>query len=75
MINFGWDLPPGCGTLPGEEALPPCCEECEDEGNNPDCILTCIKYKNFMKELDAEDKAMRDSYSESRFMHKDYIGE
>ena len=28
---FGWSLPPGCGTLPGEESQPPCCEECLDE--------------------------------------------
>ena len=28
---FGWSLPPGCGTLPGEESQPPCCEECQDE--------------------------------------------
>lgn len=28
---FGWSLPPGCGTLPGEESQPPCCEECPEE--------------------------------------------
>lgn len=31
MSNFGWSLPPGCGMLPGEEMLPPCCEECPEE--------------------------------------------
>jgi len=72
--HFGWDLPPGCGTLPGEEMLPPCCEECDDEENNPDCMLTCEKYKEFMKESDAADEAMYDSYSESRFTHEDYMG-
>lgn len=26
---FGWSLPPGCGTLPGEEQnYPPFCEDC-----------------------------------------------
>ena len=75
MTNFGWDLPPGCGTLPGEETLPPCCEECEDEGTNPDCMLTCIKYKNFMKELDAVDEAMYASFSDPNYTHKDYNGE
>ena len=24
MGLFGWSLPPGCGTLPGEEPVPPC---------------------------------------------------
>ena len=28
---FGWSLPPGCGTLPGEESQPSCCEECPEE--------------------------------------------
>jgi len=28
---FGWSLPPGCGTLPGEESQPPSCEECQDD--------------------------------------------
>ena len=28
---FGWSLPPGCSTLPGEEQLnPPQCEDCQD---------------------------------------------
>lgn len=26
---FGWSLPPGCSILPGEEAIPPSCEDCE----------------------------------------------
>lgn len=34
MGKFGWSLPPGCGTLPGEEEYP--CEVC---GKFPeDCI-------------------------------------
>ncbi len=28
---FGWDLPPGCGMLPGEEPQPPSCEDCPEE--------------------------------------------
>ncbi len=28
---FGWSLPPGCGTLPGEESEAPCCENCPEE--------------------------------------------
>lgn len=31
MGIFGWSLPPGCGTLPGEEPLPPSCEDCSEE--------------------------------------------
>ena len=36
MGIFGWSLPPGCGTLPGEEPDPPCtvCNglvDCDDE--------------------------------------------
>ena len=50
MSVFGWSLPPGCGTLPGEEDDGPClvcgkpidecicaeCPECEEQGN-PEC--------------------------------------
>lgn len=55
---FGWDLPPGCGTLPGEEAQPPSCEDCPDERyekcpGQDNCIevifdghpACCIKHK------------------------------
>lgn len=55
MANFGWSLPPGCGTLPGEEPTPPCdvcggdvdggtciCPECPvcHEAGNPDCYYS-----------------------------------
>ena len=50
MGMFGWSLPAGCGSLPGEEADPPCavcgleagacicpeCLECGEQGN-PQC--------------------------------------
>lgn len=35
MGAFGWSLPPGCGTLPGEEDCP--CEVCN---GNPDTVDT-----------------------------------
>ena len=38
MSAFGWSLPPGCGTLPGEEDLP--CQVCgnfEDKCICPEC--------------------------------------
>lgn len=38
MSIFGWSLPPGCGTLPGEEDLP--CEVCGKDENScicPEC--------------------------------------
>jgi len=39
MSIFGWSLPPGCGSLPGEEPDPPC--ECCGKGID-DCICpTC----------------------------------
>lgn len=72
--NFGWSLPPGCGMLPGEEMLPPCCEECEEEGNNPDCMLTCEKYKKFMKESEAADEAMHRDYVEAEYTYLAYVG-
>jgi len=28
---FGWSYPPGCSSVPGDEPLPPCCEECPEE--------------------------------------------
>lgn len=28
---FGWSLPPGCSSVPGDEPQPLCCEECSDE--------------------------------------------
>ena len=34
MGIFGWSLPPGCGTLPGEEEYP--CEVCGGNPENPD---------------------------------------
>jgi len=51
MGKFGWSLPAGCGTLPGEESEGPCqvcgafdvddciCPECPicTEIGNPDC--------------------------------------
>ncbi len=52
MSAFGWSLPPGCGTLPGEEAEVPCqtcgknlddciCPECAVCGSvgDPDCYI------------------------------------
>jgi hypothetical protein len=38
MSKFGWSLPPGCGTLPGEEEV--YCEVCgkhEDKCICPEC--------------------------------------
>lgn len=38
MSKFGWSLPPGCGTLPGEEEYP--CEVCGHGTNScvcPEC--------------------------------------
>ncbi len=57
--------------LPGEEMLPPCCEECEDEGNNPDCMLTCEKYKKIMDESNAADRQMYDDYVETEKLAQD----
>jgi hypothetical protein len=39
MGLFGWSLPPGCGTLPGEEPDPPCalCGEDVDHCICPEC--------------------------------------
>ena len=31
MTGFGWSLPPGCGATPGDEMLPPCCDECPED--------------------------------------------
>lgn len=28
---FGWSLPPGCNSVPGDEPQPPCCEECPED--------------------------------------------
>lgn len=28
---FGWSLPPGVSRLPGEEPIPPCCEDCPEK--------------------------------------------
>lgn len=52
MSIFGWSLPPGCGTLPGEEDEGPCevcgnyvddciCPECKvcGEQGNPACYI------------------------------------
>lgn len=53
MGIFGWSLPPGCGTLPGEEDEGPCevcghaidyciCKECQKCGTygDPECYET-----------------------------------
>jgi hypothetical protein len=39
MGIFGWSLPPGCGTLPGEEPDPPCaaCGKWIDDCICPEC--------------------------------------
>lgn len=73
--NFGWSLPPGCSGTPFDDVLPPCCEECEEEGNDPNCMDTCKKYKKFLEESDAADEAMYASFSDPNFTHKDYIGD
>lgn len=41
---FGWDLPPGCGVLPGEESIPPSCEVCPEDKYENSCpgIDNCI---------------------------------
>lgn len=72
MTEFGWSLPPGCGMLPGEEMLPPCCDECEEEGNNPECMLTCEKYKKHQAGVGASDDAM--SQEETPFTYEHYNG-
>ena len=37
MGIFGWSLPPGCNTLPGEEDMGPCedCNLCDENGSCP----------------------------------------
>lgn len=39
MSIFGWSLPPGCGTLPGEEDEAPCevCGQFVDDCICPEC--------------------------------------
>jgi hypothetical protein len=39
MSIFGWSLPPGCGTLPGEEDEPPCevCGKFSEDCICPEC--------------------------------------
>lgn len=37
MANFGWSLPPGVTTLPGEESIPKECEECNDLNEDGEC--------------------------------------
>ena len=42
MVDFGWSLPPGCGTLPGEEDV--FCEVClgnPDIGDGKDGACIC----------------------------------
>jgi hypothetical protein len=31
MSLFGWSLPAGCGELPDEQDMAPCCENCPEE--------------------------------------------
>ncbi len=38
---FGWSLPPGCGTLPGEEPCPPCAMCGRDPEGDDGCI--CVE--------------------------------
>lgn len=41
---FGWSLPPGCSSVPGDEPQPLCCEECpEDEYEQCPGIDKCQK--------------------------------
>lgn len=45
MGIFGWSLPPGCGTLPGEEDEPPCevCGQPPDTCICPECpVCSCM---------------------------------
>lgn len=57
-----------------EEMLPPCCEECEDEGNNPECFKTCERYKKFIEESDAAENARCGDFFEGQFTYKEYTG-
>lgn len=64
MRTFGWSLPPGCGSVPGDEPMPPCCEECPDE-----------IYDNCPGEDKCEmfQKMMRDEAATNQSMYEDYI--
>lgn len=62
MANFGWSLPPGCGNVPGDEPLPPCCEECpeEIEANCPGEDACPIFQKLVQDEADIDQQMFED---------------
>ncbi len=62
MTNFGWSLPPGCGNVPGDEPLPPCCEECpeEIEANCPG-EDNCEIFQKMVRDAAEADRKMCDS--------------
>ncbi len=83
MGLFGWSLPPGCGTLPGEEDYPcavcgkwedDCicgeCPECEEAGN-PKCYVDhgMTKTEDQIKSLkEAEAQWAKQNEAEATYM-------
>ncbi len=67
MGIFGWDYPPGCHFVPGDEDVPEVCPVCGAEnydpetnkwafGDGPYCSATCRDrdYENMRAEAEAE---------------------
>jgi hypothetical protein len=63
MGIFGWGLPAGCGTLPGEENMPDCCETCpEEEHENCPDYDNCLRFLKWLRRerFFTEDKIKQD---------------
>ena len=70
--DFGWSLPPGCSSVPGDEPLPPCCEDCpEDIYDNCPGEDECAEFQKLMQDKDDMDRqtygdCVDDNYKEAR---------
>lgn len=72
MVGFGWSLPPGCGNVPGDEPLPPCCEECPEEMyTNCPGEDNCEVFQRLVKDESDVDQQMYDDYVETEKVARD----
>ena len=72
MTIFGWSLPPGCGTIPREEMMPPCCEECpEDVHTNCPGEDKCEEFQKSVIDESKVGHSMAEDYLEIEKIAKD----
>jgi len=72
MVDLGWSLPPGCENVPGDEPLPPCCEECPEEMHtNCPGEDNCEVFQKLVKDEADVDQQMCDDYIETEKVARD----